>query len=73
MKHPAANSGVSSSLLRRHSVLDRTCPVFDTAESSRAFRIPACAGMTNLRQAAGNAPRGIQVSCYQEGARDEAV
>jgi hypothetical protein len=53
MKHPAASSGVSSSLLDRHSVLD--------TESSRVFWIPAFAGMTNSRQAAGNAPEGIQI------------
>jgi len=48
MNYPAANCGASSSVLARHSV-------FDT-ESSRTLRIPACAGMTNLRQAAGNEP-----------------
>jgi hypothetical protein len=52
MNDPAASSGVSSSLLGRHSVLDR--------ESSRVFWIPAFAGMTNSRQAAENAPEGIQ-------------
>jgi len=52
MKDPAASSWVSSSLLRRHSVLD--------TESSRVFWIPAFAGMTNSRQAAGNEPQGIQ-------------
>jgi len=62
MKHPAASSGVSSSLLGRHSVLDGTCPVLDTVESSLLFWIPACAGMTNSQQAAGNAPKGIQCS-----------
>ena len=46
MNDPAANSGVSSSLLGRHSVLD--------TESSRVFWIPAFAGMTNSPQAAGN-------------------
>jgi hypothetical protein len=40
-------------------VLDLACPVFDTGESSRVFWIPAFAGMTNARQAAGNAPEGI--------------
>jgi hypothetical protein len=52
MNDPAASSGVSSSLLGRHSVLD--------TESSPVFWIPAFAGMTNSRQAAGNAPQGIQ-------------
>jgi hypothetical protein len=37
-----------ASLLGRHSVLD--------TQSSRVFWIPAFAGMTNSRQAAGNAP-----------------
>ena len=46
MNDPAASSGVSSSLLVRHSVLD--------TESSRVFWIPAFAGMTNSAQAAGN-------------------
>jgi hypothetical protein len=52
MNDPAASSGVSSSLLGRQSVLD--------TESSRAFWIPAFAGMTNSRQAAGNGPQAIQ-------------
>ena len=52
MNDPAASSGVSSFLLSRHSVLD--------TESSRVFWIPASAGMTNSRQAAGNEPEGIQ-------------
>ena len=52
MNDPAASSGVSSCLLGRHSVLD--------TESSRVFWIPAFAGMTNSRQAAGNEPQGIQ-------------
>ena len=52
MNDLAASSGVSSSLLGRHSVLD--------TESSRAFWIPAFAGMTNSRQAAGNGPQAIQ-------------
>jgi len=43
MNDPAASSGVSSSLLGRHSVLDAACPVFDTGESSRVFWIPAFA------------------------------
>jgi hypothetical protein len=46
MNDPAASSGVSSSLLCRHSVL--------LTESSRVFWIPAFAGMTNSPQAAGN-------------------
>jgi len=54
MNDPAASSGVSSSLLSRHSVLDLACPVPDTGESSRVFWIPAFAGMTNSPQAAGN-------------------
>ncbi len=54
MNDPAASSGVSSSLLGRHSVLDTACPVLDTGESSRVFWIPAFAGMTNSPQAAGN-------------------
>jgi len=58
MNDPAASSGVSSSLLGRHSVLDSACPVLDTGESSRVFWIPAFAGMTNSRQAAGNASEG---------------
>jgi len=57
MNDPAASSGVSSSLLGRHSVLDAACPVFDTGESSRVFWIPAFAGMTNSPQAAGNTTR----------------
>jgi len=52
MNDPAASSGVSSCLLGRPSVLD--------AESSRVFWIPAFAGMTNSRQAAGNEPHRIQ-------------
>ena len=48
MNYPAASYGVSSSVLARHSVLD--------TESSRARRIPASAGMTNSRQAAGYRP-----------------
>jgi hypothetical protein len=52
MNDPAASSGVSSFLLSRHSVLD--------TESSRVFWIPAFAGMTNSRQAAGNEPEGFQ-------------
>jgi len=54
MNDPAASSGVSPSLLGRHSVLDLACPVLDTGESSRVFWIPAFAGMTNSPQAAGN-------------------
>ncbi len=46
MNYPAASRGVSSSPLARHSVLD--------TESSRALWIPASAGTTNSRQAAGN-------------------
>jgi hypothetical protein len=57
MNDPAASSGVSSSLLVRHSVLDLACPVLDTGESSRVFWIPAFAGMTNSPQAAGNTTR----------------
>ena len=53
MNYPAASRGVSSSVLARHSVLD--------TESSRAFWIPASAGMTNSRQAAGNEPSWIQI------------
>ena len=41
MNDPAASSGVSSSLVGRHSVLDGACPVLDTGESSRTFWIPA--------------------------------
>ena len=48
MNYPAASRGISSSVLARHSVLD--------TESSRTFWIPASAGMTNSRQAAGNEP-----------------
>jgi hypothetical protein len=62
MNDPAVRSGVSSSLLGRHSVLDTACPVLDTGESSRAFWIPSSAGMTNSRQAAGSGPQGIQVN-----------
>ena len=54
MNDPAASSGVSPFLLSRHSVLD--------TESSRVFWIPASAGMTNSRQAAGNEPEGIQIA-----------
>ena len=52
MNYPAASRGVASSVLARHSVLD--------TESSRASWIPASAGMTNSRQAAGNEPPLIQ-------------
>ena len=54
MNDPAASSGVSPFLLSRHSVLD--------TESSGVFWIPASAGMTNSRQAAGNEPEKIQMS-----------
>jgi len=54
MNDPAASSGVSSSLLGRHSVPDTACPVLDTGESSRVFWIPAFAGMTNSPRTAGN-------------------
>jgi len=57
MNDPAASSGVSSSLLVRHPVLDSACPVLDTGESSRVFWIPAFAGMTNSPHAAGNTTR----------------
>jgi hypothetical protein len=53
MNYAATSSGVSSVISRRHSVLD--------TESSPGFSIPASAGMTNSRQAAGNEPEGIQV------------
>jgi len=46
MNYPAASCGVSSHVLDRHSVLD--------TESSLVFWIPAFAGMTIPRQAAGN-------------------
>jgi hypothetical protein len=62
MNDPAASSGVSSSLLIRHSVLD--------TESSRVFWIPAFAGMTNSPQAAGNTTRRdskFQCSNVQNG------
>jgi len=49
MNYPAASSGVSPSLLCRHSVLD--------TESRRVFWIPAFAGITNSSQAAGNIPQ----------------
>ncbi len=52
MNYPAASRGVSFPVLARHSVLD--------TESSRAFWIPASAGMTNSRQAAGNEPSWIK-------------
>jgi hypothetical protein len=48
MNYPAVSCGTSSSVLARHSVLD--------TESSRALWIPASAGMTSSRQAAGNEP-----------------
>jgi len=48
VNYPAASRGVSSSVLAGHSVLD--------TESSRALWIPASAGMTNSRQAAGYRP-----------------
>jgi|GEM_PF-3262079 len=48
MNYPETICGVSSSVLARHSVLD--------TESSRVLWIPASAGMTNSRQAAGNEP-----------------
>jgi len=34
MNYPAASSGVSPSLLCRHSVLDLACPALDAGESS---------------------------------------
>ena len=46
MNDPCASCGASSSALARHSVLD--------TESSRTLWIPASAGMTNSRHAAGN-------------------
>ena len=52
MNYPAASRGVSSSVLSRHSVLDK--------ESSRIFWIPASAGMTNSRKAARNRPSWIR-------------
>jgi len=65
MKYPAASSGVSSSPLTRHSVLD--------TESSLLFWIPAFAGMTPSRQAAGNAPAGIQVISSLKTAKGGAI
>jgi hypothetical protein len=52
MNNPAATSGVSFSGLGRHSVLH--------TESSSISWIPAFAGMTGSRQAAGNVPGVIQ-------------
>jgi len=57
MNYPAASCGVSSHVLDRHSVLDTACPVLDTGESSLISWIPAFAGMTIPRQAAGNETR----------------
>jgi len=62
MNYPAASCGVSSYALGRHSVLDTACPVPDTGESSLVLWIPAFAGITSPRQAAGNAPTVIQSS-----------
>ena len=72
MNDPAASSGVSSSLLGRHSVLDGACPVLDTGESSRpsGYRLEFIrlrrAGMTNPRQTAGNGPQAIQKKVQEE-------
>jgi len=55
MNYPAASSGVSSHILGRHSVPDTARPVPDTGQYSLVLWIPAFAGMTNTRQAAGNA------------------
>jgi len=52
MNNPAASSGVWFSVLGRHSVLD--------TESSSISWIPAFAGMTDSRQAAGNLPGVIK-------------
>ena len=54
MNNPAASGGVSFSVLGRHSVLD--------TESSSISWIPAFAGMTDSRQAAGNVPGLIQMT-----------
>jgi hypothetical protein len=61
MNNIAANSGVSFSVLGRHSMLDQACPILDTGESSSISWIPAFAGMTDSRQAAGNVSGMIQV------------
>jgi len=63
MNHPAASSGVSSSLPYRHSVLD--------TESSWFFWIPAFAGMTTSRQAAGNITRRDSMLHLQVFERDK--
>ncbi len=66
MNYPAASRGVSSSALARHSVLD--------TESSRASWIPASAGMTNTRQAAGYRPstnETVEYSCKTSRRRIE--
>jgi hypothetical protein len=52
MNNPAASSRLLFLVLRRHSVLD--------TESSNISWIPAFAGMTDSRQAAGNVPGVIQ-------------
>jgi hypothetical protein len=62
MNYPAASCGVSSSVLARHSVLD--------TESSRALWIPASAGMTNSRQAAGMNPQWIQETTVIAGHKE---
>jgi len=59
MNYPAANRGVSASVPDRHSALD--------TESSRASWIPACAGMTNSRQAVGNRPSWIEMVASKIG------
>jgi hypothetical protein len=61
MKYLTASGEVSSSpLWSRHFVPDTACPVLDTEESSLLFWIPAFAGMTTSRRAAGNGPIEIQ-------------
>jgi len=51
-EQPRRKQRGSVSLPGSHSVLD--------TESSRVFWIPAFAGMTNSRQASGDAPQAIQ-------------
>jgi len=60
MNYPTASSGVSQC---RHSVLD--------TESSTPFWIPASAGMTNSRQAAGSLPEVIKKLTFSLFSSDE--
>jgi len=56
MNYPAASYGISSSAPARHSVLDTPAPYWIRGNPVVVLWIPASAGMTNSRQAAGNEP-----------------